>query len=404
MKVLQLCLRIPYPANDGGNIAMFNMAQAMKINNCEVHIAALNTTKHFVNVDELPIDFVNDFHFQSVPIVNKVTAAGAFINLFSKQSYNVSRFISLDFETLLISILKINNFDIVVCESLFMAPYVNVIKKYSTAKCILRAHNVETLVWERLAKGEKNIAKKWYINLLAKKLKRYEQSAFNLFDGIIAFTQEDKILLQQMGCKVDIEIIPICIDTKKFDIKFDTGQKIKLFHLGGMDWRPNLEAIQWWLQNVYPLCKKEMPQIELHLAGKHMPKDIFDMADNRTLFVYNKIVTVKEFMADKQIMIVPLLSGGGMRVKIIEGLAAGRVVISTSIGAEGIAAIPEKEILIANTPQEFIVQLNSIVDDKLRMQNISKAAKEKADKLYDVNACGAQVKLFFQKIIVNTSK
>nr|MBK9653087.1 glycosyltransferase [Bacteroidota bacterium] len=93
-----------------------------------------------------------------------------------------------------------------------------------------------------------------------------------------------------------------------------------------------------------------------------------------------------------------------MRVKIIEGLAAGRVVISTSIGAEGIAAIPEKEILIANTPQEFIVQLKSIVDDKLRMQNISKAAKEKADKLYDVNACGAQVKLFLQKIIGNTSK
>jgi glycosyltransferase involved in cell wall biosynthesis len=169
-----------------------------------------------------------------------------------------------------------------------------------------------------------------------------------------------------------------------------------------MDWRPNLEAIQWWLQNVYPLCKKEMPQIELHLAGKHMPKDIFDMADNRTLFAYNKIVTVKEFMADKQIMIVPLLSGGGMRVKIIEGLAAGRVVISTSIGAEGIAAIAEKEILIANTPQEFIAQLKSIIDDKLRMQNISKAAKEKAHKLYDVNVCGAQVKLFLKKIIGHT--
>ncbi|MEZ5069039.1 MAG: glycosyltransferase family 4 protein [Bacteroidia bacterium] len=200
---------------------------------------------------------------------------------------------------------------------------------------ILRAHNVEWLIWKRLAGASAHPIKKKYLSFLASRLRQYEKNMVNQFDAIVALTPEDKKLLIDEGCTIPVEIAPVGLNTLRFDdVKpLEQAQHISVFHLGSMDWLPNIEAVNWFLKKVWPLIIAKTDCIQLYLAGKNMADDFFRI-QMKNVFVEGEIKDAKKFMSDKTVMIVPLLSGGGMRVKIVEGLAAGKVIVSTSIGAE----------------------------------------------------------------------
>ena len=160
MKILQLCPRVPFPPVDGGLLGLYNMAKALHHQGAEVKMLAFNTSKHFVNIKDVHDDFVKTYQLETVYLDNNLSILSAFKNLFSKQSYNISRFISTDFENSLISIFEKENFDIIQLDYLTMAVYIDVIRKHTNAKLIYRAHNVEYRIWERLAESEKNIVKR----------------------------------------------------------------------------------------------------------------------------------------------------------------------------------------------------------------------------------------------------
>ena len=171
MKILQICNKPPYPAVDGGAIAMNNTTQGLISNGYEVKVLAISTAKHPVNIESLPEDYLVSTKFESVFIDTSIKLKDAFINLFSSKSYNIERFISNDFTKKLIETLEKEKFDIIIIESLFVAPYITAIKKISKAKIVLRAHNVEYKIWERISSNTKNPIKKTYLSLLAKRLK-----------------------------------------------------------------------------------------------------------------------------------------------------------------------------------------------------------------------------------------
>ncbi len=297
----------------------------------------------------------------------------AFLNLFSDKSYHVQRFVSMDFSTKIKEILSDGNYDIVQLETLFLAPYIEIIRKYSDAKIVLRAHNIEHLIWDRVASETKNPFKKFYVKHLAKTLKSYELNAINKFDGLAAITKQDAGFFLSNAAFLPIIDLPFGIDTEKYIYKFEQDNT-DLFHIGAMNWIPNQEGVKWFLQHVWQLVINELPELNFYLAGRTMPNWLLK-SKFANVHVIGEVENAISFIQSKGIMIVPLFSGSGIRIKIIEAMALGKVVITTTIGAEGLGCTNKENILIADNATEYKHAIIEAVSDGNLRKKIAENAR-----------------------------
>jgi len=398
MNILQICSKTPFPPKDGGSVAMNILTSGLIESGNNVKVLAINTPKHFIKDEDIDSNYRNKTNYESVFIDTSIKPIDAFLNLFSSQSYNIVRFYSKDCENKIIELLKKQTFDIIHLETLWVAPYVDTIRKYSKAKIVLRSQNVEYAIWERLASTTTNILKKQYLKLLSKRLKKYEISMLNKYDAIASITAIDAQQFKNDGCKLPIIHVPFGIDLEKYTINNSSTEFPSIFHLGAMDWMPNAAGIKWILDSVWMKVQDTNPELKLYLAGRNMPQWLLDFK-MKNVIIKGEVADAQAFINSKSIMLVPLSSGGGMRVKIIEGMALGKTIISTAIGAEGIDYENEKNILIANTEQEFINAINKCVSDKNFSDTISKNARLLVEQKYDNKKICNQLSDFYKTLL-----
>ncbi len=351
MKILQVSHRVPYPLNEGGTIGIYNYTRGFAEAGHQVTLACLNGIKHAINSDEAYHELSKYAKVSIFDVDTNVKPIPAFLNLFTRQSYNAIRFYNKDFEQFLVTLLTSEKFDIIQVEGTFVAMYYEVLRHHSQAPIILRQHNVEYQIWERLASNETNPLKKWYLKLLSKRLYNFEKATINKFDAIVPVTPDDAKLFEQLGCTKPIFVSPAGIDTYYW--KPSTPENpFHIFHLGSLEWLPNREAVLWFLKEVWPCILKSDKRFQLFIAGKNMPDSMKQIKIENVVMV-GEVKDGAEFVKDKAITVVPLLSGSGIRLKILEAMAASKLVISTTIGAQGIDYENGKQLLIADTPEEF---------------------------------------------------
>ena len=318
MKILLLCNKPPYPASEGGPMAMNSIITGLLDAGHHVKILAVNSEKFNVKESDIPEDYKKKTGIELIDVDLSVKPMNAFLNLFTKKSYHVERFISDDFKARLIEVLDKEQFDIVQLEMLYMAPYVDVIRAHSKAMIVLRAHNVEHKIWERIAKETQSPLKRWYINHLAKTLKEYELNALETVDGIAAITRKDAAFFRKYSSKPVIDI-PFGVYPEEFTPKYEIEGKPKFYHIGSMNWMPNEEGIRWFINEVLPKTVEKVYDFVYHLAGRNMPEWLTTMKDPH-IDVVGEVPDAKAFVADHDVAIVPLLSGSGIRIKIIARL------------------------------------------------------------------------------------
>lgn len=398
MNILQICSKIPYSPKDGGSIAMNILTHGLIDCGNNVDVFAINTPKHFVKDESVSKEYKLKTNYQSVFIDTDIKPIDAFLNLFSSKSYNVERFYSKEFELALVDRLKSKEYDIIQLETLWVTPYLDVIRKYSKAKVVLRSQNVEYKIWERLAQDTTNIIKKAYLNLLAKRLKAFEVSEINNYDAILTITPLDSDVYLKHGCKLPILHVPFGIDINKYKIDKSELEKPSIFHIGAMDWRPNADGLNWFLKNVWENVIKNNKNIKLYLAGRNMPEWLVKLKIDNVV-VEGEVPDSHKFINSKSIMIVPLASGGGMRVKIIEGMALGKTIISTSVGAEGIDYTDGENILIANTQDEFVKAIAKCLQDESYADTIAKNGEKLAQTKYDNKVICNNLTAFYKELV-----
>ncbi|HCS20009.1 MAG TPA: hypothetical protein DIW47_05505 [Bacteroidetes bacterium] len=377
MKILFLSHRIPWPLKDGGALAIHNNLKGFIDAACEVKFLCLNPKKDQTSLEDVP-DYFTKALAETIPIDTDLSPFQAFINLFSSDSYHVSRFYHPGFESRLIALLSTTKFDVVHMEGAFIGQYAAVIREHSNACLVLREHNVEYRIWESMAKLTANPLKAWYLRLLASRLKEYETALWRQVDLIAAISPADLQVFKQVNP-----------DSFLGGVGFDLGPYLSvnkeaspktLFHLGSMDWLPNKEAVMWLLNSIWPQIYQKFPEWKLILAGKKMPEDW--LRDSKNLKVEGEVESAIAFMSGYSVMLVPLQSGSGIRIKTIEAMALGKAVITTSVGLLGLDLEPEKEVLLANTPQEFVTVIARLEADPELAGKIGQAAREKVQSLY----------------------
>jgi glycosyltransferase involved in cell wall biosynthesis len=397
MRILQLTNRIPYPPKDGGAIAMINMTKGFHALRQELHLLSLNTNKHYADVKSLPPLFSDIASFGKSDINTDVTAWGAFKNLFSSESYHITRFYSEAFDDKLIKKLKSRPFDVVQLEGLSLCLYIDTIRRYSRATMSLRAHNVEHLIWERLAAAERNPMKRAYLSLLARRLRNYELEVIRQMDALVTITEKDAEIFRKMGYKKSIHVSPAGLDLEKYNPDRTRMEWPSVFHLGSLDWMPNQQGLQWFLREVWPKVHAAFPEVIFYIAGRNMPDWIRNTSQPGVKAV-GEVEDAAAFLNSKAIMVVPLHSGSGMRIKIIEGMAMAKTIISTSIGVEGIEVENGREILIADTADDFAEAIKRCLSDRSFTETLGINARKLAETRYDNIRITAQLLAFYKSL------
>ncbi len=390
MRILQLMNKVPWPPKDGGAIACLNMTKGFSMLGHEVTVLSMNTSKHHIRIKDMPADVRSKADFRLVEVPASISWLEATLNLlFSRLPYNAQRFISDEFSHELAKVLAEKSFDVIQLEGLYLCPYIPVIRKYSKALIAYRAHNIEYEIWERTATLSEGFRSK-YLRNLSKRIKRFEVSYLNSYDLLVPITDRDGIILDKLGNTKPRHTSQTGID---FASLVPTARKLEfpsLFHIGALDWAPNQEGLIWFFNQCWPKIHQENPELKFYLAGRNAPEWFERIIKQEGVVYLGEINDAYDFINSKAVMVVPLFSGSGMRIKIIEGMALGKPIVTTDIGTEGIPTENGKNILIANDADKFTDAINQLINDRDLANRIGKSAigfiQEKFDNLSQAEA------------------
>lgn len=388
-KVLILAHKPAYPKMDGGCIAISQILEGFLDIGCNVHFLGMETKKH---LSKNTIKHSN-LNYKTLPVNTGVYFWGALKNLFTKDSYFLSRFSQHIFEQEIISTLNKHSFDLVIFESLFASSYLEVVQNHSQAKTIYRSHNIEHQIWETQILEENNIFRKNYLKYQVIRLKKEELTFWKEVDSIVSISEKDSTYIR-LHTKKELNTIGLYCNNIELKPK-EQGSKIDFFHLGAMDWQPNQQAISWLLENVWTVFNRINPETEFHIAGRGMNGSLLKIK-LPGLQNHKEVSDAVKFISSHKVMLVPLFSGSGIRVKIIEGMALGKCIICTSLATEGLTTSNLENILIANTKEEFIEQMQFCLNEPKRVAEIGEQAREFAIANFSKSAVSLQLKNLFR--------
>lgn len=399
MRILQLCNKPPWPPIDGGSKAMHNITRGLLAAGHAVKVLCISTAKQPLDPGSVPVDLMAATAMEGVYVDTAINLVDAFTDLITADNYNISRFFSPDMDIRLIRLLSEQKFDIVQLESLFMTPYIPTIRRYCNARIVLRSHNLEHMIQSRIASGERNIIKRPYRRYLAKQLEEYEMAVLDRVDGVAAISPSDAEHFRAHGTRTPVVTVPFAVDPAEYPADpIDPERQPAFFHLGSMDWLPNEEGIRWLLGSVWPKVIRKQPKAQLHLAGNRMPADLMS-AELSGVTVKGRVKNAVSYMRKHQVMVVPLFSAGGMRVKIIEGMAMGKAVVSTPIGAEGISCTDGKDILLATSAQAFADHMIALAADASRAASLGRAARKLIERSYADRPIVQDLTAFYKRLL-----
>lgn len=353
MKVLLLYNRIPFPLHDGGALAVHSMAYGLKEAGCELRLFCINASRSYVAEGEIPADLFAQFGLQQHRVNTHLHPLAAIWNLLEGSSYHVSRFYHPRVAQALAHLLQAEAFDVIQLEATFMGVYLPVIRKNSKAKVVLRAHNIDYRIWQRLAAGCTQPLKRWYLKLQARRLQQFEEALYRKTDGCLAISPTDAKHIAAISHQpIQTVGMGIALPQTAPETHFEATDWQRCLFLGSLDWQPNQEAVQWLKNEVWPAIKTQSPQSSCLVAGKNCPKNWLQTAVNG-FEIAGFVPDARATMLQNPLFLVPMRSGSGIRIKILEALSLGLAVVSTRIGAEGLDVTHRQQLLLAETPQEF---------------------------------------------------
>jgi glycosyltransferase involved in cell wall biosynthesis len=397
MHVLQLCPRVPYPPHDGGAIAMYQTARGLAEAGHRVTVLAANTPKHYQPADVLA-HLGPRVRLVTVEVDTRLKPLPALRNLlFDSLPYTLERFISPALLAKLVELTLAEHIDVVQLEGAFVAWYAGSLRQALQAqgvavgqqpRLVLRTHNVEYTIWEMLASRTGNPLKKWYLQKIAQRLKAFEHQMLHQVEAVAAITEEDATRLRNMYYPrlpaPVFAVIPASFDLSGLAPATAPPQPRTAFLIGSLNWLPNLEGLDWFLREVWPQAHAALPELELHVAGSYPPEHLTSRPPGQdNVFIHGFVDSAAAFMRQYDLMLVPLLSGGGMRVKIVEGMALGKCIVSTGIGAEGIAVRDGHDIVLRDTAAAWQQALRDYYHGRLPVAAIGAGAAATAAEVYD---------------------
>lgn len=384
LKILFITNRNPYPVRDGHTCRTYNVLKGLA-KKYEIYLLSLYETREEVsakNINHLKT-FCKNIELQPAPSKNFSFPMifRLLRSIFSTSPYTIWRHYSKSYSKRIHELTNRIRFDLIHCDTLSLC---YAIRKPVSSLRILTAHDVNHLKTLRIAKRTRNFLLKLFLYFEAYKLKNLESDIFKELDLVITVSEFDKKILEKVCPKGRFEIVENGVDTSMFVPANNNVATNMLLWLGGCQYYPNREAISYFLRRIYPLIKKEVVNIEFFLVGgskiKKLKKSISrDLSIKMVGHVDNPLA----YLQKANVFVVPILSGSGTRIKILEAMATGKAIVTTSIGCEGISGVNNVHYLVADTSEKFANSIISLLRDTALRQYLGDNARRLTKEKYD---------------------
>ncbi len=289
--------------------------------------------------------------------------------------YSVSKFTHAPVRKLVRSQLASGRFDVAVCD--FLAPSLNFPAKLPIP-CLLFQHNVESSLWQRMATTESHPLRKLSYTLEAARMSRYERRTLARFHHVVAVSEHDRQLMLQMDPTCEITVNPTGVDTQQFQVAPpSTAAPARIVFTGSMDWKPNIDAMEYFCAQIWPHIRAEFPSAIFQIVGRNPVARVQSLASD-SVQVTGTVPSVTDYLRDATVVVVPLRIGGGTRLKIYEAMAMGKALVSTSIGAEGLTFQNGRDLLLADDASAFAEAILLLLRDAEVRRRFEQAAVQLA--------------------------
>lgn len=376
MNVLMISPQVPYPLVGGAKIVTYNTIKYLSqlgINLTLLSIAD-NCSKNIPELEKY-------CRVSLVPVKTSNSKLGIIRSFFSSIPYTISKYISRAVLTELDRLILSNRFDLVHIEHLHMAYCGQYVASKYSLPVLLRFHNVESVILRRYLNFEKDPFRQLFIRFQYERLYNYEKKIIKYFDKCIMISERDKEIVEIINPQVKVTAINPGMDI--ISSKRQPVQPHEILFVGTMDWLPNEDAMLWFTNLVFPLIQQEIKDIKLVLVGSNPSFKIRSLSSGTTITVQGKVRDVRPYHERASVFIVPLRSGSGIRIKIIEALLMKVPVVSTTIGAEGMGLKNEKHIRIADDEVSFAQAVVSFLSEPGYAKRVSQRGYVFARENYD---------------------
>ena len=395
MNILILCTKMPYPPKDGGAIATLNLATSLSDTGNSVTLLSFNTHKHFFPVESIPLEILEKVTFHDVAVNTSIKPGKLLRNLLlSRKPYIAERFLNETFRDRLREILVDSTWDIVQLEGPYFLDYLPVIREHSSARIALRAHNVEHQIWQKSWKSSWNPLKRLYLKDLSRRIRNYEIAILRKVDQLVAISEVDREQLLNLQPGLPSITIPTGLDLSTYHIYEPQSLKSMLF-IGALDWSPNIEALEWLIREVFPKVIAADEEIGLHVAGRNAIESLQPLLSQRGIHYHGEVNDAKDFISAYHVMAVPLFRGSGMRIKILEGLALGKCIVTTPVGAQGMELEDGVHLHIADNPADFASKLTHAIQNPMESARIGHQGREMVREKFDTFVIASKLTSFF---------
>jgi len=396
VEVLLLTQVLPYPPDSGPKVKTWNVIKYLAQRH-GITLASFVRGDQSADVDHLR-RYCRAVH--TVPMVRGAVRDGIAMvrSALSGEPWMMLRDDVGAMRALVDGLAASNAFDIVHADQLNMAQYA---QRVEGAHAVLDEHNALWLLYKRLAGTMGAGPKKWLLERDWRLLKRYEGRMVREFDSVLAVTENDRAqLLKAAGVERPIVVIPIAVDVDEVRVVNRQPRANHILHIGTMYWPPNIDAVTWFVREVYPLIRRKRPDVVFDVVGSRPPKDLLALNEvDAGINVTGYVEDPTPYLRRAALTVVPLRAGGGMRVKILNALAQGIPIVSTTLGAEGIAVTHEKDILLADDPVDLAGACLRVLNDPDEGERLSRNGRALAERRYDYRVACAPLESVYAEAV-----
>jgi len=364
MKILWLKTELLHPVDKGGKIRTYHLLKQLKADH---HITYLTLDDGAAPPEAVASASEYCHELIRIPHSTRAKFSAAFyaelvLNMCSSLPYAIRKYKSDAMTRAIAEATSNNNFDVVICD--FLAPAVNLPRDLETP-VVLFQHNVEAEIWRRHYEVQKQPAKRFYLHLQWRKMQRFEKDACRHVDSVIAVSEADARMMERDYGVAKVHDIPTGVEVDFFKPSNTASVRPhSLVFTGSMDWLPNEDAMRYFIDDILPLVRRNIPDIHLTIVGRNPYPSLLELAKkNPALTVTGRVDDVRPYIEDAAAFIVPIRIGGGTRLKIYEAMAMEKPVISTTIGAEGLPLHDAAELLIADDARTFAEAVVKVLSD-----------------------------------------
>jgi polysaccharide biosynthesis protein PslH len=385
MRILFVSTHLPVPANSGQSIRTLSIIKALASSGHAITFLSFASRNRPADLEPLS-SLCSSVELLEHEMRNLTLQPNYFARLrtlLKRQCYSLERFRSATMLARIQFLMTRTQYDLIVSDAVYAL--VNI--PDTRVPIILNTHNVEYLILHRYAQLEKNPAKKLYAMTESTLMRVAERKASGRVAAAMVCSNPDRDVFQSLRPDASVAVIPNVVDTDLIKPDLESTRAgdgvLTLLFQGVMDWYPNRDAVEFFIGSILPAVRVECPKVRFVVAGRNPPRDFVDSFRSQPYIEFTGTVPdMRPYLASASVVVVPLRLGGGTRIKILEACAAGKPVVSTSIGAEGLDLEPDKDIVLADSPAEFARDIIALLRDPARCDALARSGRESVERRY----------------------